>query len=155
MAVEPGSAGAIPVRVVAGGGPLGVDAGLVELAAGGRIVGAAYPVCGAVVDENGIYRLVYRASGDPAGAGDNELVAARGAGIRIRVLSAYLLGTAAVNGILRSATTAITGTFALTTPLMLPHNPHGWCQTAANEALNLNLSGAVATGAILTWVEAT
>jgi hypothetical protein len=34
----------------------------------------------------------------------------------------------------------------------LPRNDHGWFETAANEALNVNLSAAVATGVMVDWI---
>jgi len=80
------------------------------------------------------------------GAGTTgELVAAAGSGKRIRVVG--LFGTTNVSGsiTLKSASTALSGVINLsaTSGPVLPAIPaqniplHGWCQTAANEALNL------------------
>lgn len=98
--------------------------------------------------------IVKRAFANPAGAGDNAVVAAV-TGKKIRVLSCHVHAAGAVSVIFRSNTTAISATYALAANggFVKPHNKHGWFQTAAGEALNLNLGGAVATGVEVTYVE--
>jgi hypothetical protein len=86
-------------------------------------------------------------------SGDNAIVAAV-TGKRIRVLNYMFMATTPVNVKWRSATTDLCGA--------LPAGANGGAscsfegmgcfQTAAGEALNLNLSGAVAVGGHLTYV---
>lgn len=108
---------------------------------------------GLIVDENGVERVIQRAFGNPAGLGDNQLVAAQGAGVRIRVLGFILHPSAAVNVKFRSAANDISGlfTFGGAGFAVSGHMEHGWFQTNANEALNLNNSGAVACGVEVIW----
>lgn len=109
-----------------------------------------------ITDELGVSRQINRYFGAPAGAGDNVLVAARGAGIRIRVLAAFQVTTLANTVHFRSAATPISPALPLAANggIVLPFNPSGWFQTAANEALNLNNSAATAVGTYVEWVEA-
>lgn len=117
----------------------------------GRIVSGDY-----VTDETGVSRPITRYFGSPAAAGDNALVAARGAGIRIRVLAAYKVTTAANVVKFRSGVTDISPGLPLAANggVVLPFNPSGWFQTAPNEALNLNNSAATPVGTYVEWVEA-
>lgn len=88
-----------------------------------------------------------------AAASDNELVAAV-AGKRIRVHSLVLVASGGANtATLRSDTTGITGAMDLGADgqLVLDHNPAGWFQTAAAEALNLLLSAATLVAGSLTY----
>jgi hypothetical protein len=85
-------------------------------------------------------------------------VVAAVAGKRIRVLAAFQSASAAVNTKWQSASTDLTGlTYfvadTLLGPQVLPFNPAGWFQTAKGEALNLNLSGSVAVGGGIVYVE--
>ena len=107
------------------------------------------------IGDGGAIRDVQYAFGDPATGADNVLVAARPAGVAIRVLAVVLMPTAAVNARFRSAANSITGlfTFGASGTLILPYNPLGWFQTNAAEALNLNLSGAVGCGVIVAWID--
>jgi hypothetical protein len=112
---------------------------------------------GSIVDENGTVRTVSRAFANATASGDTAVVAAQGGSVRIRVISAHVHATTAVSVLFRSATTAISATnpVGATGGYVLPRNIDGWFQTAANEALNINLSGNVATGVTVTWVPAT
>lgn len=87
-------------------------------------------------------------------SGDNAIVAAV-VGKKIRVLSYVLMANAAVNAKWRSATTDKSGLlyFAANGGAVAPHTPIGHLETAVNEALNLNLSGAVAVGGHVTYIE--
>lgn len=90
-----------------------------------------------------------------SGSGDNAIVAAV-TGKKIRVLSYYLSAAGAVNAKWRSATTDLTGLHyfaAAGGSATAPYSPQGWVETAVSEALNLNLSGAVAVGGEITYVE--
>lgn len=87
-------------------------------------------------------------------SGDNPIVAVV-AGKKIRVLSYVLMANGAVNAKWRSATTDKSGLlyFAANGGAVAPHTPVGHLETAAGEALNLNLSGAVAVGGHVTYIE--
>lgn len=77
-------------------------------------------------------------------SGNTSLVAAAGTGLMIRVVSVIVTAETATTVKFQSATTNITCNFFVgaTGGFVLPHNDEGWFQTAANEALNLNLSAA-------------
>lgn len=88
-------------------------------------------------------------------SGDNSIVALV-ATKKIRVLSLKLTANGAVNAKWRSNTTDKTGLSyfaAAGDGEVLPFNQCGWFETAAGEALNLNLSGAVAVGGHISYVE--
>lgn len=106
---------------------------------------------GHIWDENGTLRTVYRTSVDKAASG--EVVAAQGAGVKIRVLGYVLSSSAAINAHFRSAATPISAThyFAANGSIVVPEGKSGWFQTAANEALNLQLSGAGTIGTSVIW----
>lgn len=90
----------------------------------------------------------------PAGSGANQLIAAA-TNAKYRVLSVVVVATTAVSVKFQSAATDITGTFPLGANggLVLPFNEHGWFETNSGEALNLNLSGAVATGVQIQYIK--
>lgn len=75
---------------------------------------------------------------------------------RIRVTALAVVTSAATNIKFQSHVTPtdISGLFycALNGGIVLPHNPVGWFQTVAGEALDINLSAANATGGCLTYV---
>jgi hypothetical protein len=90
-----------------------------------------------------------------ASSGNNTLVAAPGVGIKIRVISLFAVcGVAATSMKLQSASTDITALLAFSANggMVLNDNPNGWFQTAANEALNVNLNGANAVGVNITYL---
>ena len=91
---------------------------------------------------------------DHAVSGDNTIVAAD-ATRKIRVLALFLVAAAAVTARFEggAAGTALTGQMVLiaSTPLVLPLNPLGWFETAANTLLNLELSGAVSVDGAMTY----
>jgi hypothetical protein len=92
---------------------------------------------------------------DAATSGDNTLVAANTTK-KIRVTSLFLVSAGTVNVRFESAAggTALTGQMNLiaNTGFCLPYNPAGWFQTAVNELLNLELSGAISVDGSLTYV---
>lgn len=98
---------------------------------------------------------VKRAIVAESSSGDN-LVVAGVTSKKIVVLSARVMASAAVDVKWRSNTTDIDGLAYLIDKggYVLPLNPAGWYVTAAGEALNLNLSGAVPVGGIVQYVEA-
>lgn len=87
------------------------------------------------------------------GTGNTAVVAAQPNG-RIRVLSCAVVSTLANNVKFQSATTDITATFPFGANggFILPFNEHGWFETAMNEALNVNLSVATATGVQIQYI---
>jgi hypothetical protein len=88
-------------------------------------------------------------------SGDNEVVAAV-ALKKIRVVAWDVVVNAAVNFKWRTAATDITGLYYMPgqgAGLARSFNPVGYFETVAGEALNLNLSGAVAVGGVITYVE--
>lgn len=89
----------------------------------------------------------------PASSGANQLIAAV-SGASYRVLSVAIVATTAVSVKFQSASTDITGLFPLGANggFVLPFNEHGWFETTAGEALNLNLSGAVSTGVQIQYI---
>lgn len=95
-----------------------------------------------------------RLGATPASSGANELVAAV-AGAKYRVLAVAVVATTAVTVKFQSASTDITGTFPLGANggIVLPFNEHGWFETAANEALNITLGSAVATGVQIQYIK--
>lgn len=111
---------------------------------------------GLVVDENGVSRAVQRSFVNASSSGNTAVVAARGAGIRIRVVAFYAISATAVTVKFQSATTDIAPglPFGANGGIVVPLNPNGWFQTAPNEALNVNLGSAVATGVLVNWIEA-
>lgn len=92
---------------------------------------------------------------DAATSGDNTLVAAQGSGNKIRVYAAFLVAAGTVNVRFESGAggTALTGQMNLVanTGFVLPFNPLGWFETAANTLLNLELSAAVSVDGCLTY----
>lgn len=101
---------------------------------------------------------IKRAFVNASAAGDNELVAAQGSGAKIRVISLVAVAGVSANTLtLRSATTAISAGFPIAANggMVLNENSSGWFQTAANEALNVNLSGSTAVGVSVTYVVTT
>lgn len=75
---------------------------------------------------------------------------------KIRVLAMELTASGAVNVKWQSHVTPtdLTGLayFAANGGYVLPYNPVGWFQTVSGEALDINLSGAVAVGGSITYV---
>jgi hypothetical protein len=101
------------------------------------------------------HKDIKRAFVNASAAGDNAIVAAPGAGIMIRVISLVAVAGAVANTLtMRSGTTAISAGFPIAANggMVLNENSSGWFQTAANEALNVNLSGSTAMGVSITYV---
>src|SRR5215467_7752716 len=112
---------------------------------------------GMIQDENGNALTVLRAFADPAGSGDNQVVAAV-AGKIIRVLAATLMNNVATaqNARFRSATNSISALIGLGAVangiFYYEYCVHGWFQTNVGEALNINLSAATAVGVDVVYV---
>lgn len=105
---------------------------------------------------NGAMRAITRTKANPTTAGSgNEIVAAQAAGTKIRVLSVHIcVGAVADTVDFRSATTAISHVMVLpaSAQVTLPHNDHGWFETAAAEALNVNLTTGSDVGVLVSWI---
>jgi len=86
-------------------------------------------------------------------AADHTVLAAQGAGIKIRVLAFSLIVAAANDLTWKSNTTAISGVFPHPAPILWePLLPIQQYETEPNEALNLTLGGAVRVAGDI-WVE--
>lgn len=122
--------------------------------AGTFIIGATREVSGAMVDQAGNARAVAHAYVNASASGNTQVVAAQGAGVKIRVLSYTLVSAGTVSVKFQSATTDITSLKALVanTGIAATDDPSGLFQTAANEALNINLSAAIAVGVDVTYI---
>lgn len=85
--------------------------------------------------------------------GSNAVIAAVPGG-RIRVVSLALIASGAVAVKFLTAATDLSATYSLAANggLVLPFNEHGWFETVEGEALNLNLSGATATGLSIQYI---
>lgn len=85
--------------------------------------------------------------------GATEILAAR-SGQCIRVISVAVVATTATTVKFQSASTDISATWPLGANggLVMSFNEHGWFQTAAGEALNINLGSAVATGVQINYI---
>lgn len=87
-------------------------------------------------------------------SGDNTLVAADSTK-KIRVFALSIVAASAVNVRFESAAggTALTGvmSFAANGGYVLPFNPAGWFETAANQLLNMELGGNVQVSGHLTY----
>lgn len=92
---------------------------------------------------------------DAATSGNNTLVAGN-ATKKIRVISAFLVSAGTVNVRFEGGAdgTALTGQMNLVanTGFVLPYNPQGWFETAANTLLNLELSAAISVDGSLSYV---
>lgn len=137
----------------------GVDIGDVDVtsvSAGTNRVGGTYDVGGTIIDEAPAARAVSRAFANGTASGNTAVVAAQGAGVKIRVLAVVAVTSAASTLHMQSATTAISASLpcAANGGFVLPYNPHGWFQTAANEALNGNSSATANVGWQVIWCPA-
>lgn len=90
-------------------------------------------------------------------SGDNTIVAAV-TSKKIRVLAYNLMGAGAVNARFQTAAAGayLTGLKYIAAAgggICAPFNPVGWFETVAGDLLNLELSGAVAVGGEIVYVE--
>jgi hypothetical protein len=100
--------------------------------------------------------VVKRKPIDHATSGDNELVAAVPRK-KIVVLACLLISVGDITVRFESGAggTALTGqmTFVQATGFALQHNPVGWFETSAGEALNLELSSASSVDGVIVYIE--
>lgn len=105
---------------------------------------------------NGLTALTPKFATIVASSSGNTAVVAAVTSKKIRVLGFCFTVNGAVNVKWQSATTDKTGLFygdAAGKGKVLPFSPVGWFETASGEALNINLSGNVAVGGELMYVE--
>jgi hypothetical protein len=111
------------------------------------------------VYQNGTARTPTFAAISGSTSGDNTLVAAAGASNKIRVLSLYLVsaGTTTVRFESGAGGTALSGAMSLVanTGFVLPYNPTGWFETAANTLLNMELNAAIQVSGGLEYIVVT
>lgn len=149
---------ATPVAVSAITNPVTVSAitNPVPLAAGANLIGqvSAYPEASGIY-YGGVFYPILFARFQSASAGNTQVVAAQGAGMRILVVRYSLSAKGEVDATFRSgASTELSGTKYLTTYAAAggAFTPGGIFKTAANEALNINLSAAVNTSGELSYI---
>ena len=101
-------------------------------------------------------RLVVKHAVITASASGNNTIVAAVTGYRIVLLAYNYMSNGIVNAKWRSNSTDITGLGYMDAAgrgKVCGYNPKGWCKTATGEALNLNLSAAIAVGGEITYVE--
>jgi hypothetical protein len=131
---------------------------VLSIAAGANLIGSVNVQLDTTLMRDGVATTVTPkfAVIDAASSGDNTLVSAV-ASKKIRVLALFLVAAGAVTVRFESGAsgTALTGQMnvAANGGFVLPFNPVGWFQTAANTLLNLELSGAVSVDGSLTYIE--
>jgi hypothetical protein len=102
---------------------------------------------------DGLSALPYKyAFANATSSGYTSIVAAV-ADKHIVVLAYSIVVTSSVTVNLASASTAITSNKTLAAGIAMPFNPGGYCKTAVNEALRVNLTGAVNVGVDVCYVE--
>lgn len=91
---------------------------------------------------------------NPGAVGAAVVVPAQGPGIKIRVMSLAVISTLAQTIKFQSGATDKSASFpvAANGGVVLSQNDRGWFETAPNEALNINLSAATATGVQVVWL---
>ena len=94
------------------------------------------------------HTAIQRGFSAPATLGSNTLLAAPSSMARVRVVAMNMVASGAVSVKFQSAANDITAlqAFAANGGMVLPFNEHGWFETSAGEALNVNLSAANAVG---------
>ena len=120
--------------------------------------GIAYDTSGTIYDSARTSRTVNRTFKDVSAIGDTELVAAQGAGNKIRVIGLmYNAGAAVTVRFKSSGANNLSAAFALALndSIVFPYLPHGWFETNANENFTANQSLAIASGAQIVWIVTT
>jgi hypothetical protein len=115
------------------------------------------PAGGYVVDEIPLIRAINYNFVNASASGNTQVVPAQGAGIRIRIVAGFVMAAVAVSVNFADGSGAISGTMALAANggFVLPRNDHGWFETGANSALNINLGGVANVGVTVVWIQAT
>lgn len=109
-------------------------------------------VGGAIVNESNVRVTVSRAYVNASASGSTLALAAV-TGKSIRVLSVVAVATSDVTIKFLSGATPISADFPISSRggFSMPRNVDGWFQTVSGDALNVNLSAAIATGVIFTY----
>lgn len=144
----------LPTALGAGGG-LRVDGSGTALPVSGTVAVSNPSSVGGTLVVAGVSLPVKQAFINASASGDTSIVALV-AGKAIRVLSYELTANGAVNVHFRSNSTVISSTKYSNQAgwgLVRSYNPHGYFETTAGQALQINLSGAVAVGVQVTYVE--
>ena len=110
-------------------------------------------VKGREFDALGNYQTVNYAYANASASGNTQVVAAQSSK-KILVLQIFVMSSDAVSVQFESANNIISAQYALSANggFVLPYSRHGWFQTNAGEALNVNLNGAIQTGVQVVWV---
>jgi hypothetical protein len=97
---------------------------------------------------------VQRSFADATAIGDTTVIAAQGAGVKVRILGLMATSSLGINAFFKSGATKLSATVPLVanTPRTWEYVPHGWFETAANEAFVINQSLAANTGIEVIWV---
>jgi hypothetical protein len=132
-------------------------ASLPALAAGTAVVGVAVSPQQTGAVYSGTTALTPKFAAIAASSSGASTLVALVSSKKLRVLSVALVANAAVNVKFQSHVTPtdITGLFYLAANggFVLPFSPAGHFETVSGEALDINLSGAVAVGGVVTYIE--
>jgi hypothetical protein len=129
----------------------------VGIAAGTALIGRAASSDETSTIYNGTTALTPKFAKIVASSSGATTIVAAVTSKKIRVVALQVIANAAVNVKWQSHVTPtdLTGLayLAANGGYVLPYNPVGWCETVSGEALDINLSGAIAVGGFLTYVE--
>lgn len=130
---------------------------LPALAAGTNLIGQASASNETGTVYNGTTALTPKFATIAASSSGNNTLVAAVTSKKIRVLAYNFIANGTVNAKFQSGAggTDLTGLkyCVANGGICAPYNPVGWFETASNTLLNLNLSGAVAVGGELVYVE--
>jgi hypothetical protein len=110
-----------------------------------------------VIYQNGIARIPRYTFADVNLIGGSTIVAAQGAGVKIRVVSMFISAGAGLSVRMQSGSNSKGPLLSLAAngSLVLPFNPLGWFETNANEPLNAVTLLALAFGIQVVWIQTT
>jgi hypothetical protein len=133
----------------------GVDGAAVDASNTNPLPVAAYAESSAIAVAGAPLTVKFAAIA-ASSSGNNTLVAAV-TSKKIRVVSVVFVANGSVNGKFQTGAggTDLTGLFYMVanSGAALPFNPAGWFETGSGALLNLNLSGAVAVGGCISYIE--
>lgn len=149
---QPVSLASVPSHAVTNAGTFATQA---TLQAGTALIGQASTSNETSTIYSGTTALTPKYAIITASSSGNTAVVSAVSGKKIRVIGYYLMANGAVNVKWQSATTDKTGLIYLiaNTGISVGYNPVGWFETAASEALNINLSASIAVGGTLVYLE--
>jgi hypothetical protein len=128
------------------------------LSAGTNLIGKVSKGDDSGTNYSGTTALTVKYAAIAASSSGNNTIVAAVTSKKIRVLAYNLMGNGAVNAKWQSGAggTDLTGLKYIAAAgggICAPYNKDGWFETASGALLNLNLSGAVAVGGELTYIE--